>query len=412
MLLNMGGAQEGSDGVLDLAAQQPEGAASQITGVGLGDVDGDGDLDAFVAVSSTLTPTRLLINQGAAQGGVAGDFRIAAEQPEGAGLVSPDVVLGDIDGDGDLDAFMFGGGANLLLINQGGVQGGVAGDFDLAADQPDGGSYFSAAAALGDLDGDGDLDVIITNGNSSDPNTQVLINQGGTQGGVAGDLNLATLQPTDDNRSSSDVALGDLDGDGDLDAFVGNINGANRILINQGGAQGGNAGTFVDAINQPEGGTAATSAVALGDLDGDGDLDAFIGNGGSGDQVLINQGGAQGGVEGDFDLAAERPEGGMTSTRDVALGDFDGDGYLDAFIVNFDAADQLLFNQGGAQGGVSGDMDLAAVQPEDDGFAESLGIAIGDLHADGASPSVDADGFPNINVNHLLPDWPASEMDI
>jgi hypothetical protein len=74
---------------------------------------------------------------------------------------------------------------------------------------------------------------------------------------------------------SMDVDLGDLDGDGDLDAFVAN-SGVNRIWVNDGDAQGGTPGNFSDSGLRL--GRSNSNAVALGDLDSDGDLDAFIGN--------------------------------------------------------------------------------------------------------------------------------------
>ncbi|MCI0586491.1 MAG: FG-GAP-like repeat-containing protein, partial [Planctomycetes bacterium] len=87
------------------------------------------------------------------------------------------------------------------------------------------------------------------------------------------------------------VALGDVDGDGDLDAFVGNAFGQqNRLYLN------GGSGVFTDvtATNLPAL-IDDTGAVALGDVDGDGDLDAFVGNGlafgGSGQNRLYLNGG-------------------------------------------------------------------------------------------------------------------------
>ncbi|MCH8840548.1 MAG: VCBS repeat-containing protein, partial [Planctomycetes bacterium] len=66
--------------------------------------------------------------------------------------------------------------------------------------------------------------------------------------------------------------LGDLDGDGDLDAFVANsIAEANLVWTNDG------SGTFTDSGQTP--GTSPSYDVMLGDLDGDGDLDAFVANG-------------------------------------------------------------------------------------------------------------------------------------
>ncbi len=68
---------------------------------------------------------------------------------------------------------------------------------------------------------------------------------------------------------------------------------------------------------------------------------------------------------------------------------------LDVFVANVNAANQLLINQGGAQGGTAGDFDLAAEQPEGD-IALSVGVALDDLDGDGGIPAVDADGLPNL----------------
>jgi hypothetical protein len=80
------------------------------------------------------------------------------------------------------------------------------------------------------------------------------------------------------SSDTSAVALGDLDGDGDLDAFAVSESGDERptVWINQGGEQGGQAGLF--APNGQDFSVVASTDVVLGDLDGDGDLDAFIAN--------------------------------------------------------------------------------------------------------------------------------------
>ena len=113
---------------------------------------------------------------------------------------------------------------------------------------------------MGDLNGDGNLDVLLANGNDR-PN-EVWFGDG--LGGLVNSgqqLGAAT---------SFGVELGDLDGDGDLDAIVANFRQANRVWINDG------SGVFSPAA---EGlGTADSRAVALGDLDGDGDLDALVAN--------------------------------------------------------------------------------------------------------------------------------------
>ncbi|MHC4716666.1 MAG: FG-GAP-like repeat-containing protein, partial [Planctomycetota bacterium] len=82
---------------------------------------------------------------------------------------------------------------------------------------------------------------------------------------------------------STCVALGDVDGDGDLDAFVANHLGwSNKVWLNDG------SGGFVDSGQNH--GSLMSHGAALGDLDGDGSLDAFVVNHYSGDQVLLNDG--------------------------------------------------------------------------------------------------------------------------
>ena len=327
--INQGGSQGGTLGTF-VDSSQTLGTA-QSTAVSLGDVDGDGDTDALIANSNEAD--RVWINQGGSQSGSAGTFSDSG-QILGT-TTSLDVAVGDLDGDGDLDALFADYAGNRVWINQGGAQNGTAGTF---SDSGQGlGTFPSYGISLGDLDADGDLDAFVANNGGN----RIWINQGLAQGGVPGTFG-------DSNQSlgtskSYGAVLGDLDGDGDLDAFVANDGQPNHLWINQGGTQGGTAGTFSDGAQSL--GSFNSSELSLGDLDGDGDLDAFVVNAAAqGNRVWVNQGGAQGGSAGTFSDGSQSL--GTFTSSSTSLGDVDGDGDLDAFVTNRNEGNRIWLNQG------------------------------------------------------------------
>ena len=157
------------------------------------------------------------------------------------------------------------------------------------------------------MDGDGNLDAFVANGRgqAADRPNAAWLNDGR---GQFVDRAIDAGYGLSDSRT---VALGDVDGDGDLDAFVGNL-GPNEVWLNDG------AGTFVDSGQRP--GDEGTW-VRLVDLDGDDDLDAFVGNGRDA-QAWLNDGG------GHFDLGRQTLYS-LLFSHTPALGDVDEDGDLD-----------------------------------------------------------------------------------
>ena len=135
-------------------------------------------------------------------------------------------------------------------------------------------AYSSAGAQFGDLDSDGDLDLVICDSGASflggaGGKPHLFLNDG------AGNFteNAAALgAPT--KRAQMDVQLVDVDNDWDLD-FLGvcrasNGGGNHFLLLNNGAA------TFSDASSLVPSGSTNTYEAEVGDLDGDTDLDLFF----------------------------------------------------------------------------------------------------------------------------------------
>ncbi len=117
--------------------------------------------------------------------------------------------------------------------------GDGAGGFTAAT--PVGVGIAPGSVALGDVNGDGDLDALVANSGSN--NVSVLIGDG------AGGFTAAT--PVGVGASPLSVALGDVDGDGDLDALVANVSSNNVSVLIGDGAGGFTAATPVGVGSQP-----------------------------------------------------------------------------------------------------------------------------------------------------------------
>lgn len=266
-------------------------------GVAVADLNGDAHPDAFVANDHFNV---VWVNDG------SGSFTSGQSLDD---TTSADVALGDLDGDTDLDAFVANrsGDPSRIWWNNGN------GQFTGGPSFPGSETW---GVAVGDLDGDTDLDIFTAHGSASGEPNRVWINQG-----------VATGVFTDSGQTlgsewSYAVALGDLDGDTDLDAFTATwFPPGGKVWINNG------AGIFSDSGQAL--GSSAAIGVALGDVDGDSDLDAVVAtNFPDGSQIWLNDG------SGAFSASGQAIDPNVTS-NDVALEDLDGDTDLDLFVANF-----------------------------------------------------------------------------
>jgi len=226
-----------------------------------------------------------------------------------------------------------------------------------------GGPKNTTSVAVGDLNGDGALDIV--QGNSGEPS--IVYWNDGAGGFVAGPQLSGVYSKT------TSIAVGDLNGDGALDIVQGNSDGASVVYWNDG------KGGFTRTIEL----TGSTKSVAVGDLNGDGVLDIVLSNPSwSLSVVYWNDG------KGSLAVTSTLGEQGGS----VAVGDLDGDGVLDIAVVNTWGL-VVYWNDGKGK--------FTASDPRSIPFCSYLtSIAVGDLDGNGTLDIVAG--------ANSLPLWPMS----
>ncbi len=232
--------------------------------VSLGDVDGDGLLDA--AVSHL---------------GLANDFVTIAFGDGGSGFASPIVLatasftkesdLADLDGDGAVDLVVANdGGIGSALEVRRNVGGGAFGPpaFYFAG-------FSSDTVEVGDLDGDGDRDLVVSRSDTASPSLQVLLG--------AGDGTFGAAVKIPSSQRAASIAIADLDGDGLVDLVASTTVPSTDVVSYRG--TGGGAFTPPSAFGAGNG----PNGVAVADFDRDGAPDVAVACAGSGLVTILAQ---------------------------------------------------------------------------------------------------------------------------
>ncbi len=399
------------DGKLDLAVSDETTGLTVLVGAGdgtfqLGPTYDSGGLDSFFAVVADINgdgKADIVMSNDCASdcstgsvvpliGNGNGSFHAPAKFPTNVAtfLAStaadfnhdgrPDLALAGLCGNADCSI-----GVVAVLLNAGN------GNFAPAANYVSGGSS-PVSVAVGDFNGDGQPDIVVSNSCASTQDCST-----GTLGVLLGNSDGTFQTALVSNVPSGALAVGDFNGDGKLDLAItsastgsmGGSNGSVNILLGNGN------GTFASAVPFSSGAPYA-QAVAVADFNGDGNLDLAIANGNCVDNGVFLQCGAGsvglllGNGDGSFKPAV------LYSTIDddsftITTGDFNGDGKLDLAVGNGNCETPTTCEIGTVAvllGGGDGTFQTAVSYPAGDswpafGRASSNSVAAGDLNGDG-----------------------------
>jgi hypothetical protein len=292
--------------------------------VAIGDLNGDNLMD-LVAANDTSANISILFQNSSSPG------TFLAAQNHGVGAHPAGVAIGDLNGDGHLDIAVADSGLSILFQNA-----AVPGTFF----PPIRLGVSCSSVGIGDLDGDGRADLVATATNAGHVSI-LLQSPAGTGTFLPPQTVAAGFQPFD-------VAIADLNADGRLDLVIANLgtpdNSATAslsVLLNNSASPG----SFLAATNYATG--ERSESVSVGDLNGDGKPDIAVANaGGFGNTGSVSVFFQNPGAPGAFLPAVNRP--GTSQPLGVDIADLNGDSLLDIALA--DEGVRILFQIPGQPG--------------------------------------------------------------
>jgi hypothetical protein len=231
-------------------------------GLALSDLNSDGNLDITTSNQDDNSVSVLL-------GDGRGNFTPAAGSPFAVGRAPYPHAIGDVNRDGNFDIVTPNVGSNNVTV----LLGGGRGDFRAAANSPHAVASRPYYIAIGDVSGDGNPDLITTH----DDINLITTLLGDGRGGFAA----APGSPFDVGRRAYKLIAADVTGDARMELVIG-TEASDSVAVLLGNRRGG----YTPAAGSPYR-AGRNPRVAIGDVNGDGKADIVTANSGSGDITVL-----------------------------------------------------------------------------------------------------------------------------
>ena len=346
--------------------------------IATGDLDGDGKPEVVVAGRSGLAVYRNISTTGTINTrSFSSPVSLTSEEVA-------DITLGDIDGDGKLDIVSVSGTQTASVWKNNASTGMISAASFSRTNFTTG--YYPYAVEVGDLDGDGKLEIAT----AALPTSSVTILRNTCKQGIVDASSFAT--PFDMRIGGGSFAINDLDGDGKPELITSNSGvGVSRNISTPGSLSASSFAPRVVLNSAAEG-----DGLIVGDIDGDGKPDVIYTDFGSNTAYIQRNASTPGSItSSSFAAPAGFPLGGNANyTVSLALNDLDGDGRPD--LVSSSANSVFVLRNTSNAGSITGSSFAAGVRFS----VNTSAITTADLDGDGIPEIVTANGISILRINN------------
>jgi hypothetical protein len=338
----------------------------------ISDIDGDGKPD-LVVINYSGNSISVYRNTSTLGSISSGSFAAKVDFTTGTGPYG--IAIGDVDGDGKPDIAVTNYSSSTVSVFRNTSTSGsiTSGSFNTKVDFTTGTS--PNCVAIGDLDGDGKPELVVTNNSSY---TVSVFRNTSASGSITTGSFTAKVDFTTGSMPVG-VCIGDIDGDFKPDLAIAN-SGANTVSLLRNTSIVGaiSSGSFAAKVDFLTGGSPRMPV--MGDIDRDGKPDLLVANNGSNTFSIFRNTGTPGSIN-TGSLAAKVDFSTGSSPMFVSLGDMDGDGKTDIAVANNISATVSVFRNTSISGSINSGSFTTKVD-----FATGsapIGINICDLDGDG-----------------------------